>query len=104
MKAMLRLVYPLQTHLMLRCTVSLKAISPCLQTPSAKYQADKSQGLIVKWSIKILTNRAESQDSIMLSFPTGDDFISVLPCCSGGFFFSLKMKSLFHRLTITSTQ
>ncbi len=53
-----------------------------LQPLSAKCQPDKSQGLRVKWNINILTNRAESQESIMLSFPIGDDFISVLPCFS----------------------
>lgn len=54
----------------------------CLQPVSAKCQADKSQGLRVKWNINILTNRAESQESITLSSPTGDDFIPVLACFS----------------------
>lgn len=47
---------------------------------SAKCQPDKSQGLKVKWNINILTNRAESQESIMLSSSIGDDLISALTC------------------------
>ncbi len=49
-----------------------------LQPLSAKCQPDNSQGLRVKWNINILTNQAESQESIMLSSAIGDDFISVL--------------------------
>lgn len=53
-----------------------------LQPLSAKCQPDKSQGLRGKWNINILTNRAESQESIMLSSPIGDDLISALYCFS----------------------
>ena len=63
-----------------------------LQPLSTKFQPYESQGLRVKCDINILTNRAGSQESITLSSPIGDDFISVLPCFSllphQGFFFS----------------
>lgn len=57
---------------------ALTGIHLWLHPPSAKCQPDKSQGLRVKRKINILTNRAESQESIMLSSLIGDDFISVL--------------------------
>lgn len=63
-------------------TSALSVVHLWLQPLSAKCQPDKSQGLRVKWNINILTNQAESQESIMLSSPTGDDFISGLPCFS----------------------
>lgn len=59
-------------------TCTLSDVHLWLQHLSAKCQPDKSQGLRVKWNINILTNRGESQESIMLSSPTGDDFISVI--------------------------